>query len=112
MFRTTNISKLLQELNEKVVEDVVIVPQTMQPKEEAEVVTPDEMEDIEKEDLTKLDITKKKDREDIVKEVPDKDLVIKPQERKVAENLYLCNSCSKTFESKISKCTLCESENV
>ena len=47
MFRTTNISKLLQELKEKVVEDVVIVPQTMQPKKEAEVIAPDEMEDIE-----------------------------------------------------------------
>jgi hypothetical protein len=112
MFREDNLQKLLQKLQENVKEDVIIVPQTMPVKKEADVETPDDMEDIEKEDLTKLDITKKKDREDVVKEVPDKDLEIKPQERKATESLYLCNGCFKTFESKTSKCTLCESEDV
>jgi len=67
-------------IESKVDEDVKEVPQTMKPQTEPNVETPDDMEDIEKEDLNKLDVSKKKDRTDVMKEVPDKDLVIEPQD--------------------------------
>jgi len=116
MFRNTNITKLLQELQEAVDinEDIVEVPQTMKPQEDAEVETPDDMEDIEKEDFDKLDVTKKKDRKDVMKEVPDKELEVVPQEsRKIIKgNLYLCKECTKTFENKEPVCSLCKSKEV
>jgi len=117
MFRDTDIIKLLQKIQESTVEEEVQeVPQTMKPQEEPEVETPDDMEDIEKEDLDKLDVSKKKDRKDAMKEVPDKELEIKPQEsKKIVRGkgqLYLCKECCKTFESKEPICTFCESKEV
>ena len=95
-------------------EDVKEVPGTMKPQQEPEVETPDDMEDIEKEDLSNLDITKKKDRKDVMKEVPDKDLEVKPLESKksVKGLVYLCDNCCKTFESETPVCTFCKSDKV
>lgn len=114
MYYDVNIIKLLQKLRESTNEDVKEVPQTMKPQEEPEVDTPDDMEDIEKEDPDKLDVSKKKDRKDAMKEIPDKELEIEPQERRgiTRGNLYLCNSCCKTFEGREPVCTFCESKEV
>lgn len=114
MYRNTNIISLLQKIQESVKEEVEEVPGTMKPQGDAEVETPDDVENIEKEDLDKLDVSKKKDRKDAVKELPDKELEIKPQERRKVKNgqLYLCSECCKTFESKKPICIFCGGREV
>lgn len=123
MFRDSKLTKILAELRKldadilkesEANENVQKVPQTMKPQEDAEVETPDDMEDLEKEDLNKLDVSKKKDRKDIIKEPSDKELEVKPQESKRIPRglLYLCNSCCKTFENKEPVCTFCKSKKV
>ena len=77
------------------------VPQTMQPKEELE----DNPETVGMKDGEAPD--KSKDREDVIKEIPDKDLEKLPtQENK---QLMLCNSCCKVFRANENKCIHCQS---
>jgi len=115
MYRDSDIISLLQKIQEATIEEEVEeVPGTMLPQEDPDVETPDDIEDIEKEDLDKVDLSKKKDREDAVKEIPDKDLEMKPQELKKIKDgkLYLCNECCKTFESGEPICSFCKGKEV
>ena len=77
------------------------VPQTMQPKEELE----DNPEDVGMKNGEVLD--KSKDREDKIKEIPDKDLEKLPTQEK--RQLMLCNSCCKVFRANESVCIHCKS---
>ncbi len=95
------------------------VPQTQEPGEGEETKALDHsMEDYSEEDLNKAK-DKGKETGSCMIEVPDKDLEQKPEikdkiitQRKVKEQLFLCNSCSKTFRANEAVCVNCKSSNV
>lgn len=96
------IEKELQKREASVeVEEATKVPQTMQPKEELE----NNPESVDMKDGEVSD--KSKDRVDVIKEIPDKDLEKLPTQEK--RQLMLCNSCCKVFRSNESVCIHCKS---
>jgi hypothetical protein len=83
------------------IEEATKVPQTMQPKDKLE----DDPESVCMKDGEVSD--KSKDREDVIKEIPDKDLEKLPTQEK--KQLMLCNSCCKVFRSNENVCIHCKS---